>query len=83
MNWLSRWAIDDIAGALKTMVRPVCSEAQFKACSALIDVVVAAVDGDAGSEALDEDRLEDGPARISVPALSSKLLSLLALSEGG
>lgn len=83
VNWLNRWAIEDVAGVLKTMVRPVCSEAQRKACYALIDVVVAAVDGEAGSEAPDEDSVEGGSARISVPALSSKLQALLALSEGG
>lgn len=84
MNWLSNWSNEDIRGALKSMVKPVCSDRQFAACSSAIDIIVEQVDLDADSHSEDDTPVfGEPPARITAEALSSKLQALLALSEGG
>jgi hypothetical protein len=84
MNWLSNWTNEDIRSALKSFVKPVCSDPQFAACSSAIDIIVEQVDLD--TEPHSEEELSGfrvPPARITVAELSSKLQALLALSEGG
>lgn len=83
MNWLAGWTRENIASVLQAFVRPVCSEAQFNACSEIISCVVDAVDSELPSEEADSDSFYGRPARVTVDSLSSKLQAFLAITEAG